>query len=267
MKLSRSLVFFALPLFSFQLFANEEQIHAPLVQIIERLKLADYEGNQVAMRRAFDDLSPFIRDESVATRVRYWRGFAMWRKAVNGFNDSVDQKELTEDLKQALEEFRAAAASDPNFVEAKIGLISCFGYQAFMSHGDAAQIQELYGQSAPIIKEAKEMAPGNPRLLWVLGPILWNTPEERGGGQEKAIANYEKGLELAHRRKSAEGLDPDWGEPELLMSLAWSQLNRRTPDLDTAERQARAALQLVPYWHYVRDILMPQIVAARTKTK
>ena len=267
MKLSKSLIFLAFPLLSFRLVANEGQIEGPLIQIIERLKRADYEGNQAAMRKAFDDLSPFVRDESVAALVRYWSGFAMWRRAVNGFNDSVDQKELAEDLKQAIEEFRAAAASDPNFVEAKVGLISCFGYQAFISRGDATRIHELYGQSAPVIKEAKEMAPENPRLLWVLGPIIWNTPEERGGGQEKAIANYEKGLEFARRRKSAEGLDPDWGEPELLMSLAWSQLNRRNPDLDTAERQARAALQLVPYWHYVRDILMPQIVAARTKTK
>ena len=34
--------------------------------------------------------------------------------------------------------------------------------------------------------EAKAAAPENPRLLWVLGPIYWNIPAERGGGQDKA---------------------------------------------------------------------------------
>jgi len=34
-------------------------------------------------------------------------------------------------------------------------------------------------------------------------------------------------------------------------------------DADAAERDARAALKLVPNWHYVRDILLPQILAAR----
>ena len=46
-------------------------------------------------------------------------------------------------------------------------------------------------------------------------------------------------------------------------NLAWSNLNRTTPDLAAAEGYARSALLLVPYWHYVRDILLPQILAAK----
>ena len=51
------------------------------------------------------------------------------------------------------------------------------------------------------------------------------------------------------------------------MSLAWSNLNRTTPDLKAAEQYAQAALKLVPYWHYVRDILMPQIRTAQAKAR
>lgn len=36
-------------------------------------------------------------------------------------------------------------------------------------------------------------------------------------------------------------------------------MNRATPELAAAERHAQSALALVPYWHYVRDILLPQI--------
>jgi hypothetical protein len=50
-----------------------------------------------------------------------------------------------------------------------------------------------------------------------------------------------------------------------LMSLAWSSLNRATPDLKAAEQNAQAALALVPNWHYVRDILMHQIRDAKAK--
>jgi hypothetical protein len=49
------------------------------------------------------------------------------------------------------------------------------------------------------------------------------------------------------------------------MSLAWSNLNRTAPDLAAADQYAHQALQLVPYWHYVRDILLPQIQAAKAK--
>jgi hypothetical protein len=63
----------------------------------------------------------------------------------------------------------------------------------------------------------------------------------------------------------ADSLEPSWGEPELLAALAWTNLHRTAPDLNAAEQYARSALKLVPYWHYVRDILIPQIQEAKKK--
>jgi hypothetical protein len=51
------------------------------------------------------------------------------------------------------------------------------------------------------------------------------------------------------------------------MNLAWSNLNKTSPDLAAAKSNARGALALVPNWHYVRDILLPQIEAAKLKQK
>ena len=49
-----------------------------------------------------------------------------------------------------------------------------------------------------------------------------------------------------------------------MMSLAYSYTNKFAPDLEAAERNARGALELVPQWHYVRDILLPQILAKKS---
>jgi hypothetical protein len=49
------------------------------------------------------------------------------------------------------------------------------------------------------------------------------------------------------------------------MNLAWSNLNKTTPDVRAAENYATQALALVPHWHYVRDILMTQIRNAKGK--
>jgi hypothetical protein len=80
------------------------------------------------------------------------------------------------------------------------------------------------------------------------------------------MAGYERGLQAIRSQKKEPGdpLEPSWGEPELLMSLAWSHLNRTTPDLKAAKQEADLALILVPYWHYVRDILIPQIQNANS---
>jgi hypothetical protein len=157
---------------------------------------------------------------------------------------------------------------DPTFVDAKVGTISCLGFLAFMNRKDQARAKELVGRILSLVKEADEMAPDNPRLIWVHGPILWNSPRERGGGQDKAIENYQRGLETCSKIKASDdALEPAWGKPELMMSLAYCYLNANKPDVNAAERYARGALEIAPYWHYVRDILLPQIIAAKAKAQ
>jgi tetratricopeptide (TPR) repeat protein len=237
-------------------------------RIVAQIQHADYAGDRAAMQKGYDDLKPFVQNKELASRIRYWRGFAQWRRAINGTNDSVDPKELEEDLKTALEEFKIAIEKNPTFVDAKIGMISCLGYLAFMNRKDQAHAKELVGQILPLAKEAIDVAPDNPRLIWVRGPILWNTPPERGGGQDKAIENYQRGLDVCSKIKpSDDPLEPSWGKPELLMNLAYCYLNAHQPDVNAAERNARAALEIVPYWHYVRDMLLPQILAAKAKAQ
>ena len=244
---------------------SRDSIRRTVVQI----QRADYEGDRAALKRLHDVLAPIPEDNKLAARVLYWRGFALWRSAINGFNESPTPTDLAEDLTQAVTDFKDSIARDPAFVEPKIGAGSSLGYLMFLNKKDPTRVQELLQQSSPLLKEAMATAPDNPRLLWVLGPIRWSSPPERGGGQDKAFELYDKGLEVIRNQKpdGSDPLEPTWGEPELLMSLAWSNLNRTTPDLKAAEQDAQAALKMVPYWHYVRDILMPQIRAAQAKAR
>jgi hypothetical protein len=220
------------------------------------------------MQQGYDGLKPFVEDQKLASRIRYWRGFAQWRRAINGSNDNVDPKELEQNLNIAVDEFKIAMEKDPTFVDAKVGTISCLGYLAFMNRKDQARAKELVGEIMPLVKETTDRAPDNPRLIWVRGPILWNSPRERGGGQDKAIENYQRGLEVCSKiNASNDTLEPSWGKPELMMSLAYCYLNTEPSDVTTAERYAREALEIIPYWHYVRDILLPQILAAKARAQ
>ena len=247
---------------------SDKSVRESMALIVSRIQHADYEGSQLGMQKAYDDLAPFLENPTLVSQARYWRGFAMWRRAVNGFNDGIEAEELETDLQQALNEFQEATAKNPGLVEAKVGRISCLGYLAFMNRQDQSRAREFVSQVLPVVAEVKQVAPDNPRFLWVLGPILWNTPAERGGGQEKAIENYERGLALFEKMKIAntDPLEPSWGRPELMMNLAYSHLNKSAPDIEAAELYARSALALVPYWHYVRDILLKQILEAKAKS-
>ena len=246
--------------------ANDAREQA--ARIVAQIQRADYEGDRIAMQRGYDELKPFMDDQRLASRIRYWRGFAQWRRAINGFNDTVDPKDLARDLNTALDEFKAAIELDPKFVDAKVGIISSLGFLLFADRQDEARKKERIAQILATEKEATTIAPDNPRLIWVRGPILWNSPPERGGGQDKAIANYERGLELCSKIKTSnDPLEPSWGKPELMMNLAYCYLNKNPADVNSAERYAREALEIIPYWHYVRDILLPQILAAKAKAQ
>ena len=245
---------------------SPDPVRDSIIRIVNQIQHADYEGDRPALKRLHDELTPIPEDNKLASRVLYWRGFAMWRRAINGFNETPTPTDLETDLTQAIADFKDSIARDPAFVEPKIGAGSSFGYLMYIHRKDQARVQELFQQSSPLLKEALATAPDNPRLLWVLGPIRWSSPPEHGGGQDKAFELYQRGLqEIRKQKPSSDRLEPSWGEPELLMNLAWSNLNRTEPDLKAAEEDAQAALKLVPYWHYVRDILMPQIQAARAK--
>ena len=238
-----------------------------VVKLVTQIQKADYETDRAALHRLTRELAPFASTKELASRVQYWRGFALWRSAINGFNDKAGKQELQEDLSQAVEALDKSVSADPAFVDSKIGMASCLGILAFSLETDSPQQQEHLQRMRQVLKEARAAAPDNPRLLWILGPVYWNIPADRGGGQDKAIETYLKGLEIMRAGKNAasDPLDPSWGEPELLMSLAWSRLNSATPDLKAAEQNAISALQIVPYWHYVRDILMQQIHDAKAK--
>jgi hypothetical protein len=245
------------------------QQRVALVQAIQR---ADYQGDRAALQRLHQELSALPEEPATAARQRYWEGFALWRRAINGANEKPMPEDLRADLLGALSDFDRSVAADPRFDDSNVGRISCLQFLAFLDRGDPEKLKESVGRFVALFKEVSPRAQDNPRFQWVRGLSDWYTPpgsspEVVQQHVEKAQATYAKGAALAREQKGrvTDPLDPSWGEPENLMSLAWCSLHKTTPDPQQAEAYARQALALVPDWHYVRDILLPQIQSARAE--
>lgn len=233
-------------------------------QLVSRIQDADYRGDRAALAKLVEQSEPLVKSDPA--RIEYWRGFAMWRRGVNGYYDPKATKELEADFTSAIDEFEKSLSADPSYVDSKIGEAACVMTLAYLDQKNADRIKILVPKFVRLFAECEKAAPENPRLCWVRGPELWYLPESRGGGQGAAFAQYEKGLKLwANQPRPANPLDPTWGQPELLMNMSWSYLNQTTPDPGRAETYAKKALALVPHWHYVKDILMLQIEAAKKK--
>src|ERR1700732_4843719 len=101
------------------------------VSIVIKIQRADYQGDRAALNKLYEELVPFVDQPEVASRVRYWRGFAKWRRAINGFNETPTPADLAEDLTDGESEFDAAIQRDPSFVDAKVGAASCILLRQF----------------------------------------------------------------------------------------------------------------------------------------
>ena len=170
--------------------------------------------------------------------------------------------DLLADVESGAAAFRAALAVDPEFDDARVGLVGCLGNQLFLAGPEqAAVLAELREVGA----QRREQRADNPRSLWLAGGTQLFAPPPYGGHPAKAEALYMRGLQAARSEALAAGPReswvPAWGAPELLMSLAY--LHTRTPsiDRDVARAYAEGALAMVPDWHYVADVLLPKIAA------
>jgi len=71
-----------------------------------------------------------------------------------------------------------------------------------------------FGQTAgQALDKGLKLDPNNPRLYYLRGMSLFGTPEQFGGGKDKAKPVFEKAAELYKQQKPAK-LYPKWGEKQ-----------------------------------------------------
>lgn len=83
---------------------------------------------------------------------------------------------------------------------------------------------QTYGAEATrALESATKADPNNPRIYYLSGQTLMNTPEAFGGGKAVAKKLFEKSLELYKTFQPASPLHPNWGKEEAEKLLAQCQ--------------------------------------------
>jgi hypothetical protein len=83
---------------------------------------------------------------------------------------------------------------------------------------------QSYGKEATeALEKATKADPNNPRIYYLAGSTLMNTPEAFGGGKAVAKKQFEKSLELFKTFQPASPMHPNWGKEEAEKLLASCQ--------------------------------------------
>jgi hypothetical protein len=77
-------------------------------------------------------------------------------------------------------------------------------------------------QATDALQKGMQMDPANPRLYYLQGMSIFNTPPSFGGGKDKAKPIFEKAVAL-YKTFQVKPLNPNWGEKESIEMLAKCQ--------------------------------------------
>jgi hypothetical protein len=242
--------------------------HDQVIRLAAEIRKAAYADDREQLKALVEQMSPFDEAESpLGSRAHYWRGFALWRTAWNAMNaaegEAPDWSGIEENLRGAVDELQKSSDADPAFVEARIAQLACLESLAVTL--PASERPKEYRRLWDLLAETQKQAPENPRLAWVFGTVKWDTPAKQGGGPDKAVQMFRDGLDWARKQTIADATDPAWGEAEILLGLTLARFRGKPQNLDAAGHYAAAVLNVEPNWRYVKDILIPQIQAAKEK--
>jgi hypothetical protein len=241
---------------------------APEATLSERviaIRAADYRGAREDLKRLAVALER-PGDPGLEAYRHYWRGFAWWRRALNGFNETPVPADLEQDLRQGVASFRAALERQPAWIEPRIGLVGCWSALLYVPSVGSPQREAILKEALPVVREVDERGSTNPRALWLDGGSRIGAPPPRGGDLQKAAATFRQGFQAAldEQRSIPAGEPvwiPRWGGAENLMSLAYLYTHTAVANRSLAFAYAEGALLAAPDWHYVQDVLWPQITA------
>src|SRR6202035_672830 len=139
-----------------------------LAEAVDAIRHADYRGDRAELTRRAHQLEASTTPELEKYR-EYWRGFAYWRRVINGFNETPLPDDLFADLELATAAFRTALRLDPAFEDAKSALAGCLMSEMSRVWASPSDLKtKVFAEGIAALKALKESAQENPRSLWIL---------------------------------------------------------------------------------------------------
>jgi hypothetical protein len=147
----------------------------------------------------------------------YFAGLAL---SLAGWQPGMDADVNSPKINAYCDKAEALATSDADKSEI-YALRNMSATQQMMVDPQSRYMQ--YGQAAgEALQKGLQLNPNNPRLYYLQGMSLFNTPAQFGGGKDKAKPVFEKAVAL-YNAEQPTGFNPRWGKQQAINQLALCQ--------------------------------------------
>src|SRR5687768_11486345 len=189
----------------------EAAMKANLSKFDSAKTLADYESLAAAFIRIGDA-------EKTQWLPYYWAGVAL---STAGWIDQKTDKDILGNRIIALCD-KAETLTTQNADKAEILVVRNMAVTQQMMVDPQARFMSYGQQAAGYLQKGMALNANNPRLYYLQGMSVFNTPEQFGGGKAKAKPLFEKAVDL-YKAEQMKPLYPHWGDQEAAQMLAQCQ--------------------------------------------
>ena len=202
-----------------------------MLAIVANAQNEKYTAAMKANLSKFDSAKTFTEYESLAaafTRIGdaektqwlpyYWAGIAL---STAGWMDAKADKDAIGARISALSD-KAETLTTDNADKAEILTLRNMAATQQMLVDPQARFMTYGQQAAGYLQKGMALNASNPRLYYLQGMSVFNTPEQFGGGKAKAKPIFEKAVEL-FKAEQVKPLYPHWGDKEAAQMLAQCQ--------------------------------------------
>src|SRR5262245_46637644 len=194
---------------------------------------ANYRNDQVGLRSAIATLEPLTKRPEARADAHYYLSWTYWVLA-GSQGQEKDLAAAQESAALALEQARAGLTArdrDPEFHTALANALiatAVLGRTGFTS---------ILTEPHAVRRRALDLGPANPRVVLVDAGIIFNSPAEMGGSQERGLARWREALRLFDAESRARMVDPvapRWGHALAWGAMATLYLRTNPPQKDAA---------------------------------
>jgi tetratricopeptide (TPR) repeat protein len=234
------------------------QAAKPREKLLAAKKAADdanFQNDQKGLRAAAAKLDALTTDRKLAALAFYYAGWTRWSLAgaqlqANEKDDAIASlNRSVEDLRKAL----ALAPDNPEFQGQLAWTLISLGVV------DGTKMAQVLPEYAKLRKRALELAPTSPRLVMMDASMIFNTPAQYGGSQEKGVERWLEAIRLFEAEHVEDALQPDWGRALSYGWLANTYLQMNPPRTAEAKEMAERALALRPDFWFVKTQILPKV--------
>jgi hypothetical protein len=189
---------------------TESKFHKAMVKGLDQLKHSKTTEDFVNTANVFERIASAEAKEWLPL---YYQAFALIMSA-NEVTDLAKKDQIYDKAGELAEKANLLSKDNSEIVTLQSWITSMKIAIDPMTRG-----QKLGMEASMLTAKAIQLNPDNPRPYFLQGTGLLFTPEQFGGGKDKALPVLEKALDKYNTFKPANDLMPDWGKERALMML------------------------------------------------